>query len=411
MAKMHTVLMPQYMSGFSCIGSACEDSCCAGWRVDIDKSTYKKYNRVRHPQLTSLLNKNIVRNRSNPTDASYAKIKLDKTGSCVFLNEEKLCNIQLSLGEEYLSQVCTTYPRSNNLVNEVMEKAATTSCPEVARLALLNPDGIQFEQFDEWKNSSIRIRKSLNTKNNAEDTVSNYFWELRIFTISLLQNRNYSLQDRLILLGMFFKKLDSYVLDKKYQDIPQLIATYSSAIEDRSLLDSLEQIPARQDIQLNLVRKVSDAKFIMGITNQRYLDCYRKMLNALTTDKDSINESNVEIYVDAYNNYYKPFMDENEYILENYMVNYVFSNLFPFTGFSTVFDNYVMLITHFAMVKLNLIGVAGYDKKLDIEQVIIVIQSFSKVVEHNNLFLRSIFEFLKENNCTNMAYMAVLIKN
>ena len=36
-----SLLIPQYFKNFTCIGSDCEDSCCIGWRVDIDHNTYK----------------------------------------------------------------------------------------------------------------------------------------------------------------------------------------------------------------------------------------------------------------------------------------------------------------------------------------------------------------------------------
>ena len=34
-------LMPRYTERFRCIGSACEDTCCASWTIHIDKKTYK----------------------------------------------------------------------------------------------------------------------------------------------------------------------------------------------------------------------------------------------------------------------------------------------------------------------------------------------------------------------------------
>ncbi len=31
---------PIYLKEFKCIGGECEDSCCIGWDVDIDKFTF-----------------------------------------------------------------------------------------------------------------------------------------------------------------------------------------------------------------------------------------------------------------------------------------------------------------------------------------------------------------------------------
>ena len=37
------VTVPDYYKDFKCIAGACEDTCCAGWQIVIDKKTLKKY--------------------------------------------------------------------------------------------------------------------------------------------------------------------------------------------------------------------------------------------------------------------------------------------------------------------------------------------------------------------------------
>ncbi|MFP3632204.1 flagellin lysine-N-methylase, partial [Burkholderia sp. SIMBA_045] len=73
--------------------------------------------------------------------------------SCPFLNEEKLCSIQLKLGEDFLSHTCKTYPRVTQTVDDVVELSATLSCPEAARLALLNPNKMQFNRNEEARDT------------------------------------------------------------------------------------------------------------------------------------------------------------------------------------------------------------------------------------------------------------------
>jgi len=36
-----------YYDKFECIRSDCEDSCCSGWQVAIDKNTYRKYKKLK----------------------------------------------------------------------------------------------------------------------------------------------------------------------------------------------------------------------------------------------------------------------------------------------------------------------------------------------------------------------------
>ena len=44
---------PSYLKNFKCIGGACEDTCCAGWSIEVDEGTYKKYKKVKNSSLLS----------------------------------------------------------------------------------------------------------------------------------------------------------------------------------------------------------------------------------------------------------------------------------------------------------------------------------------------------------------------
>lgn len=76
--------MPQYMAKFRCIGNECEDSCCVGWRVTIDEETYKKYRRVKEPELAGMFAKHVGRNRSQPSPAEHARVRMKKTVAAPF---------------------------------------------------------------------------------------------------------------------------------------------------------------------------------------------------------------------------------------------------------------------------------------------------------------------------------------
>ncbi|OAB42940.1 flagellin lysine-N-methylase [Paenibacillus glacialis] len=413
MAKPRSMLVPSYMQKFNCIGSACEDTCCAGWQVTIDKNTYKKYNKVRS-ELKSALDNHVKRNRTSKSSEDYAKIVLNSELSCPMLNDKKLCSIQLKLGESYLSNTCATYPRVSNEVNGILEKSATMSCPEVARLALLNPNGIEFDETEEPADIRLSIKNRLDTKVGQQPQVQlqQYFWELRIFSIQTLQNRNFSLADRLIILGMFYQKVEQYIQDGQIQEIPQLIASYTVMVEGNGLANMLTDIPVLSTIQMELLKNLIDTRMSHGVRNQRYIDCFGELLHGIQYAKESSVEEISSCYQVAYNDFYLPFMSKHEYILENYLVNYVYLNLFPLGNGSDIFEEYIMMVIHYAMIKMHLIGMAGYHKEnFGVEQIIKLIQSFGKVIEHSPLYLREVRELLRKNEYNSMAYMAILIKN
>ncbi|PYI51181.1 flagellin lysine-N-methylase [Paenibacillus flagellatus] len=414
MAKKQMMLVPSYMRQFRCIGSDCEDTCCAGWKVDLDRETYKKYNVIREPELKKVVDKSVTRVRSNPTNERFAKIKIDQNNnSCPFLSAERLCSLQLHYGESYLSNTCASFPRVTNFVNDVMERSATMSCPEAARLALLNKDGIEFDEIEEEVLGKSLLHKRLTFSSPATKTKpEQFFWEIRIFTIQILQNRKYSVADRLVLLGMFYQKLNECIETKQLHMIEETIATFAVWIEDNALAETLRDIPSNTAIQMELLKELADERFFAGINSQRYFDSFATFLSGIEyTLTDPVEEIAIR-YQDAYENYYKPFMQDKEYILENYLVNYVYKNLLPFGTYKTVYDEFVMLVLHYALIKMNLIGISRfYKEEFSIDHIITLIQSFSKTVEHNNVYLNHAHKLLVQNGYTTMAYMAILIKN
>lgn len=412
--KNRSVLIPNYMRKFSCIGTSCEDNCCYGWKVDINEKMYKKYKKIINKDLKILIDKNITRNRSNSSSRGYAKIKMNSNGDCPFLCEDKLCNMHRTLGPEYLSDVCMTYPRVTNLINDVVEKSATLSCPEAARLALLEKNPMEFDEIFESFDVKTIVKLQINTNDiRYSNKVVKYLWNLRIFSISLLQNRNYNLWERLIILGVFSQKVHNAVNGDNVHSIPIIINEYNVIIEGETLKSELQNIPTNFAIQMELMKEFNDQRFrgTLAPNIKAYVQCVGEFLNGIQYDKESKVEEISERYEEAYLNYYKPFMEEHEYILENYLVNYVFKDIFPLGSKNDIFDDYVKLIVHYSLIKMILIGMSAYYKELNEEMIIKLIFSFSRAIEHSKGFLNKMFNLLKENGYNTMAYMAILIKN
>lgn len=410
--KTKLALVPQYMRKFQCIGPSCEDSCCVGWRVTIDEGTYRKYQDVGVPELQSALDKHVTRNRSNPSEGNYAKIKMKAGGACPFLDGDKLCGIQKNLGESYLSHTCSQYPRANNTTNGQWERSATVSCPEIARLALLNPEPMEFDQIEEDTELQVRAVRNIHTGDvKFLNKPQRFFWELRIFTIQVLQHRDFPLSSRLIFLGLFLQKVQEKADAGEVHKIPQLIEDFMPMLYQEDLKRQLEDVPAQTALQMKLAKEIVDQRFSSGVNSQRYMQVITHFLHGIQYTSGTPVEQIAERYAEAYENHYAPFMADHEYILENYLVNYVYKNMFPFTGSKGVFDAYVMMTIHYAMIKLLLIGNAGYHKGLDTDRVLFVIQSFAKTIEHSDVYLKKIEKLLQENGYTSMPYMSILIKN
>jgi len=401
------------MNAFHCIGGACEDNCCIGWRVDVDHLTYRKYQKVQDPILLPLIEKNVTRNRSaTHTENNYAKIRLSSDGSCPFLSGEKLCQIQKIKGEAHLSDVCSTFPRNTNFIDGRMERCATLSCPETARLVLSDPESMTLVESDEPYLVRSIIKNTINTQEPVQHYKSRkYFQTLRLFTLNLMRNRSYALQDRLIILGLFFQKVQQRVDQGEPDTIPGLISSYEQFIADGSFRESLQGIPVQFTIQMKLLKEIADQRYAKGINSTRYLECFTEFLHGLAYTNESTTEEIGNRYQEAYQMFYEPFMMENPHTLENYLINHIIKTLFPSTQDKDIFNSYMMLVIHYALIKMMLIGMSGFRKNLSMEACIKLVQSFAKTVEHSPDYYENIAKLMRENGYNTMPYMSILIKN
>jgi lysine-N-methylase len=365
----HYSIVPKYYKSFNCIGSECEDTCCSGWRVPVDSNTLNKYKKVSDKELKPLLQN--VKNL----------LEIDSCGNCVFLSEQKLCKIQLKLGESFLSDTCFLYPRNFNQFNNTIEASAHVSCPEIARLVLLDLEAMKFEN----NTSEIETRGKIQYYNKNLNLE-----EIKKITLNILQNRENKLSERLLILGIFLQEGQS--VQQNYISSGKEIFT---------------EFPPMIEMQIDFLNTFLDLIGDGGKGNERYKECALNALQWLNLSKDIKIASNN--YKNAYENYYIPFMNQYEYSLENYLVNYLYSRGFPYNS-TNIYDEYILLIVFYSLIKFFLICLSGSNKGLDSNLLVMLIQSFAKRFEHNHSTTK-IIEIMKNVGFIELTHMMILIKN
>lgn len=124
---------PKYYSHFSCIASACPDSCCKEWEVDVDPETAALY-RSLPGELGERL-RGVLRDSEN----GWAAMTITDR-RCPMWRTDGLCQIQAELGHEALCATCRDFPRLRHDYGDFVELGLELSCPEAARLILRNPE-------------------------------------------------------------------------------------------------------------------------------------------------------------------------------------------------------------------------------------------------------------------------------
>ncbi|MCD3298160.1 flagellin lysine-N-methylase, partial [Clostridium botulinum] len=378
--KNKRLLQPIYVKNFKCIGKDCEDSCCIGWKIHIDKSTIKKYKNVRNKDLKKRLDKYIKRNRHSVSDKDYGKIKLLENGDCPFLNSEKLCDIFINLGEDKLSRICTQYPRIYNEVEYDVEKSLTVSCPEAARLVLLSKSPMEFEEI-QFEEHNVHIDSNVSFKNsNRSIEVYKNFWNIRIFIISVLQNRQYSLDERLMILAFFYKELS-----EENKNVKDLVDEFEVKVAQNLYKDILLKFDGNLEIKISMLIGLLNINIENNI---KFADFTKKYLQGL--DIQDYEESELEDikfkYKLIYEKHYKNIMKDNSYILENYLVNYVFQNLMPLSSFD-LFEECMVMVIYYSIIRIYLLGLREYyNEKFSEEVVVVFLQQFTKTIIHNKRY-------------------------
>jgi lysine-N-methylase len=420
-----TLVRPAYAEKFCCVGPACEDSCCAGWRVDLDEATYAKYQALPPGPLRAKMDQHIVAAPTPPQGAkpgTCAHIQSDSSGRCPFHTAERLCQIQSELGADSLSETCATFPRTTFLIDKLEDRTLTLACPEAARLVLLNPNLLDPNLLDPNVPAS-RPEQTLSFRWNDEAdgpaSLRAHFWALREFSVGLIRNRRYPLWQRMFLLGAFARRLDVLVKEDRVSGFPALLREFSAAVASDSLRASIETIPADLKLQLHMVMELVKLRGQPAGVQERLRQCLDAFAEGVGADAGLDLDGQCARYAEAYTRYYRPFFARHPYILENLLVNSLFRRLFPLGA--SMFDaqarpepgrEFNFLATEFSLIKGLLIGVAGANGDgFSTAHVLHTVQTATKYFEHSTGFLERTQRLLAERGLDNARGVTMLIRN
>ena len=119
---------PTYFDRFRCIASACPDSCCKEWDVQVDEASASLYRSLSGPLGDRL--RQVLKEEDGQT---YLEIQ---DGRCPMWRGDGLCRIQAELGEAALCKTCREFPRLLHDYGDFQERNLELSCPEAARIIL-----------------------------------------------------------------------------------------------------------------------------------------------------------------------------------------------------------------------------------------------------------------------------------
>lgn len=395
------VLKPFYYDNFKCIVGDCIDNCChAEWEISIDKRTYKKYKKLKG-QWGNKINNNIGRIRSNISDLRYGKIKLKDKG-CSLLDEKGLCTIHANLGVEYLCNTCKFYPREITKFGEIYERNLYMSCPEVARYFVKYKGNFYFnmdeEELSDLDNDYI-------VDKNYDENLYNLLWYSRSLAMEIIQFKEIEIWKRIIFLKMLCDKVQKLINEENYEDYEKLLNTFRNEITNIDVINSLDKIKLVPNVKINFIKSVVDISERVSRNKVKYNNLLEQYKKLFENDIDS-NFENVIKKEYEFNKY----LNNEEYIMENLLIYLIYKYFMRALHTKDLNKEINNVIISYAMIKMLLLG--QYDaneNKLKEDDFVEVFYVFSRVIEHNKIFLDKIYETIKEVGYDKIAYTTILV--
>ena len=392
-------IIPDYYKEFECIADKCEDTCCAGWQIVIDKKTLKKYRKIK-----GNFRKQILKN----VDWFQGTFKQDKDKRCAFLNEKNLCNLYLSQGKEGFCKTCREYPRHTEEFEGVREVTLSISCPEVARILMNRMELVTFLSYEKEGEEEFE---------DFDPFFYSILEDARKEMIAILQNRDLTIVDRILLILGMAHDMQGRMNRQEMFACTDVIRKYTTG-KALDYVKNYQQKTNRKQTEPEFTHTMFRHLYKLELLREEWGILLKETEDLLYRDKESYGKMKEE-----FQNYLKTMevsekqnnkeangntISENEYLdintkinisihLEQLLVYFLFT-YFP----GAVYDGEIYAKVQLAVYCVWMIWeiwMARWlknEKNLDLEEMTELVYRFSREVEHSDLNLREIEKILSK---------------
>lgn len=393
-------LRPIYYDSFHCLAADCRYTCCRGWAVTFDKKDYLRLKQLKcSPELDAKLKGYLRRVKKGPLAEKYYG-EFDLREGCM-QREDGLCALQLEQGHEALPYVCRMFPRmETRSPSGFLERSLSPACEGVLELLWNLPEGVDFasdllpEKGAERGTLQVKIVGLLP-----------HFQDIRSRCIDFLQDRRYTLSQRILLMGLALNEL----VDGE-RDIPswlwrvQALADAPETAAVLPALDGTDNLPLFLSNNIKILRKIYNAY-------SAFAQVPDELCAALGCQYDG--DSQLAVDADAYlkaRERYRERLGNREYFMENLMAALFFHMNIPRPdSMENLWKSYVQFCNLYSFYRFMAVmscreGVE--DTKAELFRLTVCA---SRELIHNELRQEELQDTLFQHNSTSLAHMAILL--
>ena len=408
------VLQPTFYDKFSCLGSDCKNNCCTDWTIYFTKDEFRNIKRKMHSEEFKNIFQDAFEFKKGENDR--CTIKFDENKNCKFLDENGLCKIYQEVGPENMSWVCQIYPRIGIHYLDNYEIFLSVSCEEVINLLLEEKDGIMLEIKERELSPAEKKGCAYIRQYGIEKNPIFYFWnDSKILLMSVLQNRDYTFSERMILLGFAVQKIQEMVDNKKYSDVPEYIQTFARELDQnkeiyKQFFDKTEKDNKRRALQ-TIIYYLSACEASVQKKVVERIDL-KKKFRVVTSTKDQeqkkLNmdvEYNTQKYADAVAEF-NEFLKGKEYWLENIILEGFLATKGLYRIGGGFWHNYAGMVMIYSAYLFLLSCCVHKDSTK--EEFVYYAAEIGRTMFHDDKVLKSLEDHLKETESDTLAHLAIL---
>lgn len=367
---------------FECIGGTCIDSCCIGWNVFVDESTYQLYSTLPDS------NKNWICDKIEESNQSK-RIVMGKDGRCPFLNEQNLCEIFIRVSPDAMSDVCKIYPRKILPYYDVILSTVTVSCPEVARILLTRKEPIAFEYMEDEKKVEIE---------NADWSLYNELINGLVLTTDIIQNRELSFEKRVYIAVELTNIIQKHIEEGHLDVLRKNIECYK---EEEYLIQAAKGLVETDIVgydKTTFIKSLFQKVFIITQTGVLRTDLYGQLM-------DDINDM-TNLQYEAWNAEYRMIEVSTE--AENMAVEFIFEYYMDALKGENLFANVIKMCLLLLMIRTCEIVMYHKNGELLEEDKVRIVSKISKTMEHTPI-LEMVAKDMLSNNPKEVFYQLALL--
>ncbi|ECN7974292.1 flagellin lysine-N-methylase [Salmonella enterica] len=353
--KEITVTEPAFVTRFSCSGSACRDHCCKGWKITLDKTTVKKYLASKDTTIRTIAQDHIILLKKN--NSHWGEIKLPSAlGNCPYLDEDRLCRVQKTLGAKALSHTCSSFPRAHHTYKNEVRNSLSLACPEVTSRILNDPDAMALSE-------KTIIQQTFNTAPlfPAQQKL------LNLFCLSLINHANSSTEAAL-------------------GELEQVYAALLEQLQTGVLAQELMNIAPDSKVKTSLVLQMQDYFRSLPLNRgsvilDHYIQC---LLRVLTAEEGVSMEQKVSDIESSLARCLQANEQQKNWAFRNLILYKIWENNFPNQPNVDPLRALYIIVAEYAFIKLLTAASVHERGRIEWDDVTNIVYSFHSRSQHNS---------------------------